>query len=54
MKDIRHITEKASLAADNIEHAAMFFKKTSGAAAITKLIGNAIEMFRDKKSKEKD
>jgi predicted DNA-binding protein (UPF0278 family) len=55
MKDIRHITEKASQAADNIEHAAMFFKKTSGAAAITKVIGNAVEMFRAKKSsKEKD
>jgi sensor histidine kinase YesM len=50
MKDVRHITEKASMAADNIEHAAMFFKKTSGAAAITKLVGNAVEMFRSKKS----
>mgnify|MGYP001576377705 FL=1 len=55
LKDIRNITQKASLAADNIEHAAEFFKNTSGAAAVAKLVGNAIETFRSRKSKkEKD
>jgi type III secretory pathway component EscR len=54
IKDIRHITQKASLAADNIEHAAQFFKNTSGATAVMKLVGNAIETFRSKKSKKED
>ena len=52
VSDIRHITQKATIAADNIEHAAEFFKKTSSAAAITKMIGNAIDVFR--KGKQKD
>jgi hypothetical protein len=54
LKDIRHITEKASLAADNLEHAAEFFKHTSGATAVMKMVGNAIETFRSKKSKKED
>ena len=54
LKDIRHITEKASLAADNLEHAAEFFKRTSGATAVMKMVGNAIETFRSKKSKKED
>lgn len=55
IRDIRHITEKASMAADNIGQAAEFFKHTSGAAAVAKMIGNAIEVIRTKKSKkEKD
>ena len=51
LKDIKNITEKASQAADNIEHAAELFKKTSGAAAVTKMIGNAIGMFKERSSK---
>ena len=54
LKDIRHITEKASLAADNLEHEAEFFKHTSGATAVMKMVGNAIETFRSKKSKKED
>lgn len=52
MKDIRHITEKASMAADNIGQAAQFFKNSSGAAAVAKMVGNAIEVFRSKKDKK--
>lgn len=54
LKDIKNITEKASQAADNIEHAAELFKKTSGVAAVTKVLGNAISMFKERNSKEKD
>jgi len=54
LKDIRHITEKASMAADNLEHAAEFFKKTTGASAVLKMLGNAVETFRSKKSKKED
>ena len=54
IKDIRHITEKASLAADNIEHAAQFFKNTSSVAAVTKVIGNAVDLFRKGKNKRGD
>lgn len=50
IKDIRHITQKASLAADNIEHAALFFKNTSSIAAVTRMVGNAVDMFKSKKS----
>jgi len=50
IKDIRNITEKASLAADNIEHVAELFKNTSSVAAITKVVANAVHMF--KKNKE--
>lgn len=46
VKDIRHITQKASLAADNIGQAAEFFKNTSGVSAMVKLVGNAVETFR--------
>lgn len=49
IKDIRHITSKAALAADNIEHAAQFFKNTSGATAVAKMIANAVDTFRKKK-----
>ncbi len=45
VKDVRHITEKAAGAADNIEHAAQLFKNTTSVAAVTKVIGNAIDMF---------
>jgi LytS/YehU family sensor histidine kinase len=54
LKDVRHITEKASMAADNIEQAAQFFKSTSSTAAVLKMVGNAIESFRTKGKKEKD
>jgi hypothetical protein len=46
IKDIRYIISKASQAADNIEHAANLFKNTSGIAAATKIIGNAVELFK--------
>ena len=54
LKDIRNITQKASQAADNIEHAAELFKNTSGAAAVVKMVGNAIENFRSKRTKKED
>ena len=50
IRDIRHITEKASMAADNIGHAAEFFKNTTGAAAVAKMISNAIDVIKSKKS----
>lgn len=53
IKDIRHITEKAANAADNIEHAAELFKNTSSVAAITKMIGNAVGFF-NKSNKKKN
>jgi hypothetical protein len=54
LRDIRHITEKAASAADNIENAAHIFRNTSGIAAVTKLIGNAVEMFgRSRRTKTK-
>lgn len=52
LKDVKNITDKASQAADNIEQAAELFKKTSGVAAITKVVSNAISMFKHN-SKEK-
>ena len=52
IKDIRHITQKASMASDSIEHAANLFKSTTSIAAVTKVVGNAIEMFTHKRSKK--
>lgn len=49
VKDIRNITEKASQAADNIEHAAELFRNTSSVAAITKVVSNAVRMFKKNK-----
>lgn len=54
LKDVRNITHKASLAADNIEQAAEMFKNTSGAAAVLKVIGNAFDTFKSNKSKKED
>jgi hypothetical protein len=45
-RDIRFIVHKASLAADNIQHAAALFKSTSSIAALGKVLGNAVEMFK--------
>ena len=52
IKDIRHITQKASMASDSIEHAANLFKSTTSIAAVTKVVGNAMEMFAHKRSKK--
>jgi hypothetical protein len=53
LKDVKNITDKASTAADNIEHAAMMFKNTSGVASVVKIVGNAVEAFRSgKKGKD--
>jgi hypothetical protein len=55
IKDIRHITQKAASAADNIEQAAQFFRNTSGATAVTKILSNAVDVFKKGRSKkEKD
>lgn len=53
IKDIRHITEKAAGAADNIGNAAQFFKSTTSVAAITKLLGNAVEAFTNARSSKR-
>lgn len=49
IKDIRHITQKAVNAADNIENAALLFKNTSSIAAVTKVVANAVDVFRKKR-----
>lgn len=51
LSDIRHITEKAASAADNIQHAAELFKNTTGVAAVTKVIGNAVQLFSKNRTK---
>jgi 1,4-dihydroxy-2-naphthoate octaprenyltransferase len=51
IKDIRHITHKASAAADNIGQAAQFFRSTSSVAAVTKIVGNAVEAFASSRKK---
>jgi hypothetical protein len=53
LKDVKNITSKASLAADNIEHAAEMFRNTSGLASVVKIVGNAVESFRSKSKKDK-
>lgn len=52
IKDIRHITQKAAIASDSIEHAAQLFKSTTSLAAITKVVGNAVDLFAHKRSKK--
>ncbi len=54
IRDIRRIVEKAADAADSIQHAAQLFKNTSGIAAVTKVIGNAVELFQKGKRKDSE
>lgn len=52
LKQVKHIAEKASAVADNVETASEFFKNTSISGAAFKFMANAVDMFKHKSDKK--
>ena len=50
LKQLKKVSEKAVLVADNVEAASEFFKNTSMTGAAVKIMSNAFEFFKHKKS----
>jgi hypothetical protein len=53
LKQLKKVSEKAVLVADNVEAASEFFKNTSMSGAAVKIMSNAFEFFKHKKSNKK-
>jgi predicted PurR-regulated permease PerM len=53
MNHVKSITERAEKVAENVESVSSFFQKTAGPVAVTKLVANIIENFRNEKRAKK-
>lgn len=54
LKQVKHISEKASEVADNVEVASEFFRNTSVSSAAFRLFSNAAEYVKSHSHRKKD
>ncbi len=53
VRGVNHLTERAQNIIENVETASKVFEKSAGPVAVSRIVANIIDMFREDKGKKK-